>query len=155
MRPHSASPDRRRGPALHTPTHSLFVTEFDIDRLRALLKGTRLWSTTDREYLQHPEEELDRAHVVAPKDVSGDVITMNSRLRVRDVDSGRDLTLTIVFPSDADLEQGTISIVAPIGTALLGYRVGDTVEWRVPAGVRRLKIEEILYQPEAAGHYHR
>lgn len=80
---------------------------------------------------------------------------MNSRLRVRDVDSGRDLTLTIVFPSDADLEQGKISIVAPIGTALLGYRVGDTVEWRVPAGVRRLKIEEILYQPEAAGHYHR
>ena len=134
---------------------SLFVTEFDIDRLRALLKGTRLWSTADREYLQHLEEELDRANVVAPKEVPGDVITMNSRLRVRDVDSGRDLTLTIVFPSDADLEQGKISIVAPIGTALLGYRVGDTVEWRVPAGVRRLKIEEILYQPEAAGHYHR
>lgn len=133
---------------------TLFITEFDVDRLRALLEGTRLWNTKDREYLQHLEEELDRAQVAAPKDVPGDVITMNSRVRVKDLDSGRDLTLTIVFPSDADLEEGKISIVAPIGTALLGYRVGDTVEWRVPAGVRRLRVEEILYQPEAAGHYH-
>jgi regulator of nucleoside diphosphate kinase len=133
---------------------TLFVTEFDIDRLRALLEGTRLWSTKDREYLQHLEEELDRAQVVPSKDVPGDVITMNSRVTVKDLDSGRDLTVTIVFPPDADLDQGKISILAPIGTALLGYRVGDTVEWRVPAGVRRLRVEQILYQPEAAGHYH-
>lgn len=133
---------------------TLYVTKPDADRLRSLLEGTRLWSTRDREYLQNLAEELDHAHVVAPTEVPGDVVTMNSRLRVRDLDSGREQTLTIVFPSDADLEQGKISIVAPVGTALLGYRVGDTVEWRVPAGVRRLRIEEILYQPEAAGHYH-
>lgn len=133
---------------------TLFITEFDMDRLRKLLEGTRFWSTRDREYLQHLEEELERAQVVVPEAVPGDVVTMNSRVRVKDVDSGREMTLTIVFPSDADLEQGKISIVAPIGTALLGYRVGDTVEWRVPAGMRRLRIEEVSYQPEAAGHYH-
>jgi regulator of nucleoside diphosphate kinase len=60
----------------------------------------------------------------------------------------------VVFPSEADSEQGKISVLAPVGTALLGYRVGDTVEWVVPGGLRRLKIERILYQPEAAGDYH-
>jgi regulator of nucleoside diphosphate kinase len=60
----------------------------------------------------------------------------------------------VVFPSEADSEQGKISILAPVGTALLGYRVGDTVEWKLPGGLRRLKIERILYQPEAAGDYH-
>ncbi len=68
-------------------------------------------------------------------------------------DSGKEMTIQLVFPSEADYERGKISIMAPIGTALIGYGVGDTVEWRVPAGIRRLKIQEVLYQPEAAGQY--
>ena len=83
-----------------------------------------------------------------------DVVTMNSRVQLVDLDTGEAMTYTLVFPDDADLRQGKISVLAPIGTAMLGYRVGDTFEWRVPAGLRRLKIEAILYQPEAAGDYH-
>ena len=77
---------------------------------------------------------------------------MNSRVRLTDVETNEEQIYTVVFPSEANLEDGKISILAPIGTAILGYRVGDTVEWRVPGGVRTLRIEEILYQPEAEGH---
>ena len=133
---------------------AIYITHFDMERLRKLLEGARLWSQRDREYLDKLEEELDRAILVASEDVPGDVVTMNSQISVRDLDSKKEMTLRLVFPSDADYEQDRISILAPIGTALIGYRAGDTVEWRVPAGVKRLKIIAVLYQPEAAGDYH-
>ncbi|HET9213096.1 MAG TPA: GreA/GreB family elongation factor [Thermoanaerobaculia bacterium] len=62
--------------------------------------------------------------------------------------------MPFVFPHEADYKEGRISILAPLGTALLGFRVGDVVEWRMPAGTRTLRIEELLYQPEAAGDFH-
>jgi regulator of nucleoside diphosphate kinase len=136
------------------PERVIYVTEFDMDRLRKLLQGTRLWSSRDRQYQERLEEELDGAQVMPSDEIPRDVVTMNSRVKVKDLDSGKEIVLTLVFPSDADLEQGRVSIVAPIGTALLGYQVGDTVEWTVPARVRRLKVVEVLYQPEAAGDYH-
>jgi len=76
---------------------------------------------------------------------------MNSQVRIRDLEAGRVMVYTLVFPQDADASQGKISVLAPIGTALLGYRVGDMIECKVPAGVKRLRVEEVLYQPEAAG----
>ena len=79
---------------------------------------------------------------------------MNSSVRVSDLVTSKSEVITIVFPSDANYEEGKVSILAPLGTALLGYRVGDVVYWHVPRGIRQLRIDEILYQPEAAGHYH-
>ena len=133
---------------------TIYVTDFDMERLRQLLTGTRAWNQKDRAYMEDLEAELDRAVIVSPKDVPPDVVTMNSQLKVRDLASGEKMTFRLVFPSDADFEKGKVSILAPIGTALIGYRAGDTVQWHVPSGVRRLKIEEVLYQPEAAGDYH-
>jgi regulator of nucleoside diphosphate kinase len=133
----------------------IYVTALDAERLRKLLEGSRLWSGRDREHVQALEAELDRAHVVAPQDIPGDVVTMNSAVLVKDLDTGAEMALTLVFPSEAGLELGKISIVAPVGTALLGYRVGDTIEWKVPGRVRRLRVEKVIYQPEAAGDYHR
>jgi regulator of nucleoside diphosphate kinase len=132
----------------------IFITDLDRDRLERLLLGARVWSNRDREHLQALEEELDKAQTVASRDIPADVVTMRSQVRVKDMTSGKEMDLTVVFPSEADSEQGRISVLAPVGTALLGYRVGDTVEWRVPGGLKRLKIERILYQPEAAGDYH-
>lgn len=132
----------------------IWVTDVDLKRLRQLLEGTRAWSTRDREHLERLHEELGRAHVVPASDIPPEVVTMHSRLRLRDLDSGRDMVFTLVFPSDADLDQGKISILAPLGTAVLGYRRGDTFEWHVPGRVRRLQVEDVLYQPEAAGDYH-
>ena len=133
----------------------IYVTALDVERLRKLLEGVRLWSSRDREHLQALEGELDRAHVVAPQEIPGDIVTMNSAVLVRDLDTDAEMALTLVFPSDTGLELGKISILAPVGTALLGYRVGDTIEWKVPGRVRRLRIERMLYQPEAAGDFHR
>jgi regulator of nucleoside diphosphate kinase len=100
------------------------------------------------------EKELSRAEVVAPKDVPADVVTMNSKVSLRDLDTGDEMDITLVFPKDADITQDKVSVLAPIGTAMLGYRVGDVVEWTVPDGVRRLHIEKVLYQPEASGDLH-
>ena len=95
-------------------------------------------------------EELARAAIVSPYDTPADVITMNSRAEVLDLDSGERMKVAVVFPRDANIEEGKVSILAPLGTALIGQRVGDEVEWPVPYGRRRLKILAIVFQPEAA-----
>jgi regulator of nucleoside diphosphate kinase len=133
---------------------TIYVTEFDQERLSSLLDGTRSWNNKDRDYLTRLEQELEWAQMVPPRDIPNDVVTMNSQARIRDLDSDEEMVFTLVFPVEADYERGRLSVLAPIGTALLGYRAGDTVEWEVPGGVRRLKIEQVLYQPEAAGDYH-
>jgi len=79
---------------------------------------------------------------------------MNSKVRLKDLDSGEEVIYSLVFPNDANVAENKISVLAPVGTALIGYRVGDPIEWKVPRGLKRLKIEEILYQPERAGDYH-
>jgi regulator of nucleoside diphosphate kinase len=130
--------------------HNIFITEEDMERLRHLLDPAGRPLSRDQEHLEMLEEELDRAKVVSLSRVPEDTVTMNSKVRVKDLDTGNDATYTLVFPRDADIAQGRISVLAPIGTAILGYRVGDVIEWRVPGGRRRLRVEEVLYQPEAA-----
>ena len=93
--------------------------------------------------------ELERAEIVAPNEVPPDVITMNSRAELLDLDTNERMEFTLVFPAQADIEEGKISILAPLGTAMLGYRVGDEFEWAVPYGYRRLKVTRIEFQPEA------
>ena len=132
----------------------IHITDYDMQRLRKLLEGAQMWNPKDREYLDDLEEELDQAVLVSARKVPCNVVTMNTQMLVKDMDSEKEMLVQLVFPSEADYDQGKISILAPIGTALIGYRAGDTVEWEVPAGMRRLHIEEITYQPEAAGHLH-
>jgi regulator of nucleoside diphosphate kinase len=107
--------------------------------------------TRDREHLEMLAQELDRAEIVRSRDIPADTVTMHSHVLVRDLDTGRESTYTLAFPSDADIAKGKISILAPIATALLGYREGDEIEWPTPGGRRRLNVIQVLYQPEAAG----
>ena len=93
--------------------------------------------------------ELERAEIVGPDKIPADVITMNSRAELLDLDTNERMEFTLVFPAQADIEEGKISILAPLGTAMLGYRVGDEFEWAVPYGYRRLKVTRIEFQPEA------
>ena len=132
---------------------SIQITEFDLERLKKLLQDAQYTDYRKSDYLKKLRMEIDRAEVVAPRDLPGDVITMNSTVCMVDLETGEDETYTLVFPENADLRQGKISIFAPIGTAMLGYEVGDVFEWEVPAGKRRLRVEKILYQPEASGDY--
>jgi len=134
-------------------TVNIHITESDYQRLSGLIERTRERNGVDREYLNKLEAELDRADIVDPKNIPADVITMRSKVRLKDLASGEANTYSLVFPTEADFSEGKISVLAPIGTAILGYKRGDTIEWPVPSGVRRLKIDAVLYQPEAAGNY--
>lgn len=134
---------------------AIYITELDMERLKKRLLKSDTTPERDRENLAELEQELMGAEIVPPWEIPDDVITMNSLVRLKDLDTKKELTYTLVFPSDADAGQNKISVLAPIGTALIGYRVGDIITWEVPAGQRRLKVEEILYQPEAAGDYDR
>ena len=126
------------------------VTPSDRRRLSLLLEtiGT---DEEDREHLDDLRHELERAEEVSAQAIDPSVVTMNSRLRLRDLDDQSMAEYTLVYPHEADYTRGKISILAPLGTALLGYSAGDTIEWQVPRGTRRLRIESVVYQPEASG----
>lgn len=128
----------------------IYITEADYERLRRLIDGRRAAAGTDSQYLDVLEQELERAEIVDAEAIPRDVVTMNSEVRLQDLDTGEIKVYRLVFPSQARAEN-SISVLAPVGTAILGYRVGDVIEWRVPKGIRRLKIVGVLYQPEAAG----
>jgi regulator of nucleoside diphosphate kinase len=128
---------------------NIYVTSDDRKRLQALL--SRPTEAMDRDDVSGLVGEVQRAVVVPVSEIPPDVITMNTRARLLDLDQRRTLDYTVVYPEDADFAAGRISVVAPIGAAMLGYRVGDEIEWVVPSGPRRLRVEAILYQPESAG----
>jgi regulator of nucleoside diphosphate kinase len=131
-------------------TRVIYITAADMKRLRPLIEAMK----DSRDDLSSLQAELDHAQVVARTEVPPDVITMNSKARIRDLKTDEEMTYTLVFPDQADIEQGRISVVAPIGTAMLGQKIGDEFEWQVPAGSVRLRVEAVIYQPEAAGLDH-
>ena len=127
----------------------IYITEFDLKRLRELIKyAEERWDKRVAKYLEELDEELDRAEIVKPEETPTDVITMNSTVRLRDLETGERETYTLVYPEHADIAANKLSILAPIGTAILGYRVGNVVSWRVPSGSCQIEIEDLLYQPE-------
>ena len=131
----------------------IYITKLDLERLQKLLLDSQSTEYRKSEYLEKLRMEIQRAMVVSPQEIPADVITMNSAVHLKDIDTGEDETYTLVFPEDANLEEGKISVLAPIGTAMLGYKVGDIFEWDVPAGKRRLQVKKILYQPESSGDF--
>lgn len=133
---------------------ALTFTDYDVERIEDLLEGARNLPARKREGLEALAEELGRGRIVASRQVPPDIVTLNSRVRLCDLDGDRVMEVTLVLPGSADLAQGRRSVTSPIGMAILGYAAGEVVEWAVPAGVKKIRIEEILYQPEAAGHYH-
>jgi regulator of nucleoside diphosphate kinase len=130
----------------------IVVTQFDHDRLSRLLvrlrREGRSPAATGADML---EDELDSATIVDPQRVPPTVVTMNSEIEVVFLDNGHTMRLTVVFPGEASPKSGRISVLAPLGLALLGARVGDEIEWTMPGGPRRLRVGRIHFQPEAQG----
>jgi regulator of nucleoside diphosphate kinase len=125
----------------------IVLSRFDHARLTRLLE--KVGAQPDLDALR---DELERAEVVAPEAVPRDLVTMNSTVRFRDEASGEESEVTLVFPGHADAESRRISVLAPVGSALLGLSVGDSIDWPVPSGrTRRLRVVAVTYQPEAAG----
>ncbi|MEO7033015.1 MAG: nucleoside diphosphate kinase regulator [Polyangiaceae bacterium] len=128
------------------------ITAFDLHRLDALFARVR-------HYVKPPatltwlERELQRATVVKSEEVPATVVTMNSQVEVSDHDTEERRCLTLVFPSMAGSAPGRVSVLASLGTALLGSREGHSIELKTPQGVQRLRVERVVYQPEAAGRF--
>jgi len=126
----------------------IVVTDLDARRLRELLARQSETSNLDQVHLQQLQSELERARVLLREKTPTDVVTMHSEVRVLDLESGDRSDYALVFPRQADVSAKRISVIAPLGTALLGFREGDTVEWMMPGGIRRLRIERV-HQPVA------
>ena len=139
---------RKRGRRREAPRRCL--TEFDSERLRILLASARTPGAELNVYLDRLHRLLETADIVAPCDVPRNVVTMNSKVRLKDDHADHDMALSLVFPADAarnaDLEKLDVSILSPLGLSILGRRTGDVVEGR-------MRIDELLYQPEAAGEF--
>ena len=132
---------------------NIIVSEQDADRLDKLLASLPEKEFSAREAL---EAELDRAEILPSTEMPNDVVTMNSTVRFHVSSSKDDFCLTLVYPKDMDDSGNKISILAPVGSALLGLRQGDEIEWPSSDGrVMQVRIEEIIYQPEREGEYHR
>ncbi len=131
---------------------SITISAIDLQRLEAMLESSQCRDQPSAAALQ---KELERAHVLEPKDLPHDVVSMNSIAECVEEGSGRAHELALVYPRDADAAQGRVSVLAPVGMALLGLKIGQSIDWPAPAGTLRLRVTAIRYQPEAAGDYHR
>lgn len=127
----------------------IYLSDQDMKRLRSLVNDRY-----NDAALQPLVEELDRAIVVPQELIPPNVVTMNSRVRFEDVGTREVSEVTVVYPQNADVNNGCISILAPVGAALIGLTVDDTIEWPLPGGrIKKLRVLKITYQPEASGHW--
>jgi len=131
--------------------NSIRITSLDVQRLRKVLDNPDL--KQQKPYLQELEREIDQAVIVESNKIAANTITMNSTVQLVDLDTDERMIVTLVYPENANMQEGKISVLAPVGTAILGCSEGETIQWEVPDGIRSLKIDRILYQPEAAGDF--
>lgn len=131
----------------------LIISSRDFNRLEQLLDSPAL--------RRHPAamaltEELNRAQVLPPDQIPQGVVTMHSTVECEDEITGDRNLLTLVYPNEANVDKGHVSVLAPVGSALLGLSQGDSIDWAAPDGrILRLRVIDVRYQPEASGDFHR
>jgi regulator of nucleoside diphosphate kinase len=130
---------------------TITVTQLDFSRLTKLIQTLRENKSVDPEYLKFLGEELQRAKKIDSKLITPDFVTMNSVFNVVFLDSGKSMELHLVYPQSANFSKGLISVLSPLGCALLGYKAGDEVIFKAPKGEQKVRIEKVIYQPEANG----
>ena len=133
----------------HLKNRNIIITAADHADLDNIITFAGKVSERARAELHALEGELRRAEIVTPEAIPSDVITMNSLAELVDLETNEVMQFTLVLPRDAKIDEGKISVLAPLGTAMLGYRVGDEFKWHVPYGVRWLKVTNVYFQPEA------
>ncbi len=128
----------------------IIITEQDLHRLETMLEHQVKLTPT----MQHLENELARAEVVAPQDIPANIVTMNAKVLITIAPATESTEITLVYPHDFKGEKGQVNIVAPIGTAILGLAEGQEIEWPQPDGhTMQVKIEKVIYQPEREGNF--
>jgi regulator of nucleoside diphosphate kinase len=135
----------------HRP--EITISSLDLERLYTLIESFPANGFAGKDDL---EAELGRANVVEPAEVPPTLVTMNSTVKFSVASTKNKFELTLVYPKDVDASGKTISILAPVGSALLGLSQGDEIEWPKPGGgLLKVKIQEVVYQPERAGEFQR
>ena len=130
-----------------------YFNAYDIDRIRGFLELATDSGSQRYRYLLGLKQELEYAAILAPEEMPSDVVTMNSQVCIHDLANGSTITVTLVFPQDADYEQKKVSLLAPLGAALLGCRTGEEIVYEAPGGRKTIAVKHILFQPEAAKEY--
>lgn len=143
---------KRRETVVARRGDTVVVTEADAERLVNLLQaqGSRVGAPRTLPELQ---KKLDDAEWLDSRLIPSDVVTMNSIVRLRDLESGEAVTRTLVFPYGSDPGRGRISVMTSFGISMLGRRVGDHVESAGAGQAKRFEIESVVYQPEAANDH--
>jgi len=132
---------------------NITLSRLDFQRITRCIEEEKKLRTINDFEIQRLLYELTRAEITEPRKIPNNIITMNSEVEISFLDSQKTVRLKIVYPDEANIKEGKISIFSPIANALLGHKEGDVIEWVVPAGGTKFKIEKIIYQPEAEGHY--
>lgn len=132
---------------------NICLSSLDLARLRDLLITARQFHSAPSEILDILERELGRAQIIPSEEIPPYLVTMNSCVHVIDEDSGERAKYTLVYPNEADMKQGKLSILSDMGIAIIGFSVGDTIEWKFPEGTRHFRIDAIDFQPEATKHF--
>ena len=132
---------------------TMHITVNDYQRITVLIEFAALQSKSP-EIADRLMKELKVAKTFPQDKISGNIVTMNSRVLLKEITSGREVEITITYPQEADSREQKVSVFSTIGVALLGCREGDITSWRIPGGIGRFKVEKVIYQPEAAGDYY-
>jgi len=131
----------------------LIISRVDYARIKKCINNAQANRSVNKNEAETLLNELESAKIVEPEKMPSDVVTMNSIVKLVFLNTEKRVEFQIVYPDNANLKENKISIFSPIATALIGYKVSDEIEWIVPAGLTKIKIEEIIYQPESAGDY--
>ncbi|HNW56171.1 MAG TPA: nucleoside diphosphate kinase regulator [Bacteroidales bacterium] len=131
----------------------IILSKLDFSRIMDSIKKAKLTNSINAAEAEILLNELNSAKVVEPQEIPVDVVTMNSIVKISFLNTNKVISFQIVYPDKANIKENKISIFSPIATALIGYKVSDEIEWIVPAGLTKIKIDEIIYQPEASGDF--
>lgn len=131
----------------------IILNRLDYARIKKCIRDAQQFNSISNHEAESLMQELESAEILEPEQIPSNVVTMNSIVRMSFINSKKQVQFQIVYPNKANFKENKISIFSPIATALIGYKVGDEIEWIIPAGITCIKIDEIIYQPEAAGHY--
>ncbi|MBS1491797.1 MAG: nucleoside diphosphate kinase regulator [Bacteroidetes bacterium] len=131
----------------------LIINRLDYARIKKCISDAKQFKSISKTEADKLIKELDSAEVVEPEEIPSNVVTMNSIVKLSFLNSNKQIQFQIVYPDQANVKENKISIFSPIATALIGYKAKDEIEWIVPAGLTRIRVDAIVYQPEAAGDY--
>lgn len=134
--------------------NQIILSRLDYSRIQNYINDAHRVGSINVSEAKNLISELNGAKIVEPEEIPGNVVTMNSIVKISFIESGKQIQFQIVYPAQANLRENKISIFSPIATALIGYAIGNEIEWIVPTGPTKIRIDDIIYQPEAAGDYH-